>query len=248
MKNFFIATVFFMTIIQNLYSQNINLIKQGAVNYIRGNCKAPSTFILTDKLGNKITVNSLKYKIIKEHVRYDSIISRKGTSVDSIIICKHKKGIDPFHYRAYENINVGIRLYSSLEDIIAEKEKTTREATSTLFFDEIEKEKSFDIMVDSLTFFGNNDYPLIDTLIYRSHKKPLEITYQKHNYNATYTFSFYYEAQNPMGGLVQNFAVVHYDTKLKVYYEGELRYSTSIVGTKFKPISQKPKKIIYIFH
>ena len=99
MKKLIIILFCLMTMATNANAQNIAALKQGAVNYIRQNCKAPSTFILTNKLGIKISAQAIKCEVIKQHEIYDSV-DVKGITIDSIIVCKHNLGEDPFSYRA----------------------------------------------------------------------------------------------------------------------------------------------------
>ena len=232
-----------MTITMNANAQNMTSLKQGAVNFIRENCKAPSTFILTNKLGIKIPTQSIKCETIKEHETYDSMYVY-GTVIDSIIVCKHNLGEDPFHYRVENSISISLETGIYIGSL-PKPRLTKREAGFSfgLWEKEIIKERNKEIRVDSFTFANSYKFAFRDTLVYKHKDKIIGKKYMKYNYNTTYRFCFYYEAQNSMGGLVQNFAEVNYDTKTKEYYIGnELKYSETCVGTKkFKKI--KPKTI-----
>ena len=54
-----------MALSANAQKTDLMRVRQAAVNYHKTTLKAPSTFILTDRYGNKISINSIQVKFVK---------------------------------------------------------------------------------------------------------------------------------------------------------------------------------------
>ena len=67
MKKVLWLIVCLMTMVMSVNAQKTDLmrVRQAAVNYHKTTLKAPSTFILTDRYGNKISINSIQVKFVK---------------------------------------------------------------------------------------------------------------------------------------------------------------------------------------
>ena len=67
MKKVLWLIVCLMTMVVSVNAQKTDLmrVRQAAVNYHKTTLKAPSTFILTDRYGNKISINSIQVKFVK---------------------------------------------------------------------------------------------------------------------------------------------------------------------------------------
>lgn len=91
---------------------------------------------------------------------------------------------------------------------------------------------------------------IVDSLVYESYRNLMidSVVYIKRVYPACYKCSFYYEAQNSYGGMVQDFAVVYVEKNEYVsrYFNYETcHYRTYKIGKKnvFKQLPNPPIKI-----
>lgn len=67
MKRLLWLIVCLMTMVLSVNAQKSNLlrIRQAAINFHKTTLKAPSTFILTDRYGNRVSINSIHVELIK---------------------------------------------------------------------------------------------------------------------------------------------------------------------------------------
>ena len=89
---------------------------------------------------------------------------------------------------------------------------------------------------------------IVDSLVYESYRNLMidSVVYLKRVYPACYKCSFYYEAQNSYGGMVQDFATVYVEKNGCVSRNYETyRYRTYKIGKKnvFKQLPNPPIKI-----
>ena len=218
MKKLIMAIVCLMTMI-SANAQNINEIKQGAVNFIKRTCKAPSTFILTDEYGNKISVNKINCFLEKGKITYDSVVISSDLIVDSVLYYKtgHANG----------------RVLKSVKHVYNKK---------------YGEDKESDVLIVDKNIFSNfKDYKY-DSVVY-SHYEAAEKAYVKRIYNNTYKIYFCYEAQNSYGGMIQNRALICYDLVTKEYYTGwDVVYTTKQISiTKYETTKKPTKKIFGFF-
>lgn len=178
MKKIFMIFVYLMTMVLSVNAQGISLnqIRLNAVNYIKRNLIAPSTFVLVDELGNKVNINTIKVKRLKEEIKTDSS-------------CFTRKKCCP-------------------SEVVEEK------------------------------FFEGDSTNIIHTATYNlDYYVCCEKEYHTKRYYECYEVSFYYEAQNRLGGKVQKFVSMY------VPIDGELCYLLEYDTRNYETIEKWTKTI-----
>lgn len=114
MKRLIMAIVCLMTMVVSVNAQNWSLqAKQNAVKIIKSKLKSPSSFVLTNEYGERISVNKINAEYFKQEIEYDSIVcidyeqvidsieyiyDYKNRIIDSLMYYSYRDRIDSIVY------------------------------------------------------------------------------------------------------------------------------------------------------